>query len=130
MFSRDIPVPEMPQNWTVNEAEFENVLACYVWRYIHVMSHANINLSIWKDTFWIVLEHCWYKIIALFEAVFDKWVSDLTLDHTDFVPDCGGVDCQIMYYMAMEKRRYRRKSQDVRQYEDVDEYVDNMYLYE
>jgi hypothetical protein len=68
IFSRNIPVTERPENWSVIEAEtlFENVLAHYVWRNIHVASHANINLSIWEDTFSLVLDHCYNKIVAIF----------------------------------------------------------------
>ena len=82
-------------------------------------SHANINLHIWKGTFSLVLEHCWYKIVAIFEAVYDEWVSDKDFEQ----PDRDSFTAEKMYYMAMEKRRYRRKSYDVRRYEDVDEYV-------
>jgi hypothetical protein len=116
----------------VIEAEtlFENVLARYVWRYIHVTSHANINLPIWEDMFSLVLDHCYNKIVAIFEAVFDKWEHDVN-DFNDFQPpDQSSFDSERIYYMAMEKRRYRRKSSAVRRYEDVDEYVDNMYLNE
>jgi hypothetical protein len=128
IFHRGIPIPEMPEDWSENEAEalFESILACYVWRYLHVQTRANINLAIWKATFSTVVKHCWYMVVALFEAVFDVWVkrdTDISFNRDSF-------DCQKIYFMAMEKRRYRRKSSAVRRYEDVDEYVDNMYLNE
>lgn len=62
--------------------------------------------------------------------MFDKWEHDVN-DFNDFQPpDQSSFDSERIYYMAMEKRRYRRKSSAVRRYEDVDEYVDNMYLNE
>ena len=123
----NVPIPEMPEGWSVDEADllFENILACYVWRYLHVQTRSSIVLGIWKDTFSVVVEHCWYTIVALFEA-FDKWLpgEDISL------PDRNSINSENMYHIATAKRRYRRKSQDVRRYEDIDEYVDNMYLNE
>ncbi|CAB4031180.1 Hypothetical predicted protein, partial [Paramuricea clavata] len=63
-------------------------------------------------------------IYAIYEEVFNAWNEDESLECTH--PD--DVNCEKMYYMAMEKRRYHRKTRAVQQYEDVDEYVDNMYL--
>ena len=128
LMPRNVPLPEKPENWSDDEAAelFENVLARYIWRHMHVSTRAQISLPVWKECFSMAVECNWVKVISLFEAVFNEWQQS-----NEFVynpPTC--FDSERMYYMAMEKRRYRRKSPSVRQYEDVDEYVDNMYFVE
>ena len=113
IFQKGVPIPEMPEGWDVREAKtlFENILARYVWRYLHVQTHTCITQDIWKDTFPVIINRCWYIIIALFEAVVDKWVEGQDISS----PDPNDINPKRMYDMAIAKSRYRRKSR----YEDI-----------
>jgi hypothetical protein len=75
LMPRNVPLPEKPENWSDDEAAelFENVLARYIWRHMHVSTRAQISLPVWKECFSMAVECNWLKVISLFEAVFNEW---------------------------------------------------------
>lgn len=70
-----------------------------------------------------------FLIVALYEELITAWgQQEKTVN--SYTPDQNMCDYDHLYRSTMDKRVWRRKSASVRQYEDIDEYVDNMYLNE
>jgi hypothetical protein len=80
LMPRNVPLPEKPENRSDDEAAelFENVLAHYIWRHMHVSTRAQISLPVWKECFSMAVECNWLKVISLFDAVFNEYGNNQT----------------------------------------------------
>jgi hypothetical protein len=130
---KGIPPPETPQNWNVEEMGelFENVCARYVWNVLYTANRGCVNMLLWRKEGAKIITKNWYMIVAIYEDLLKAWSIE---SENFFAPDITNVvGCEQLaglYALAIAKRAPRRKSTTVRKYENVDEYVDNMYLNE
>jgi hypothetical protein len=80
----------------------------------------------WKHESPDVVVGCWNMLVSLHDELLNEW----GMLKNQYIPNQDGIDFTELYRIAVAKRVSRRKSSAVRKYEDIDEYVDNMYLNE
>jgi hypothetical protein len=129
---KNVPTPNQPQNWTPEQSStlFNNISAQYLWRCMYTNNRGHFTISMWKKNIPEIMAKCWVKIVALYDVILIDW-GQKEKSENYFNPDKETfTQYEHLYHIAMAKRLWRRKPTIVRQYQDIDEYVDNIYLNE